>query len=106
MVDGRDTDVAVDFTLATKILNPVPGQDASLRVADNVNLRGVGLVQDIVGEVSQLLGRGLDRVQAPHTARYSLVDSIGQGENTVTSLDQDGCDIAPRAEGQQRGVDL
>lgn len=55
MVNGRDTDVAVDLALTIEVLDPVAGQDASLGVADDIDLAGPGLVQDIVGKVGQLL---------------------------------------------------
>ena len=106
MVDGRDTDVAVDLALAIEVLDPVAGQDASLGVADDIDLAGPGLVQDIVSKVGQLLGGRLDRVQTAKAAGDGLVDSVGQGIDTITPFDQDGCDVVPRVEGQQGSMDL
>lgn len=51
MVDGRDTDVAVDLALAIEVLDPVASQDASLGVADDIDLAGPGLAQNIVSKV-------------------------------------------------------
>lgn len=106
MVDGRDTDVAVDLALTIEVLDPVAGQDASLGVADDIDLAGPSLVQDIVGKVGQLLGGRLDRVQTAKATRDGAVDSVGQGKDTVAPLNQDGCDVAPRVESQQGCMDL
>ena len=103
MMNGRDANVPIDLSCTILVLDPVARENSSLRVAHNVDLRGIQLGQHVVNKVSQLLRRILNGSQS--SKGILLILSVGQRKDTVALLDQHRGKVLPGVKRQEGRMD-